>query len=177
MTTKKGMFYTFHWCDVCFNNEAIKHEGCCHSPNMQYVRFRQINDTFTLRMQCFTCYQLHGKAFKKTEVQNFDSLIVSMPEMTMNDRWRERDRFMKFINDSKAKISRNNYSNYLSSESWKNKRKEILKRDSYICQGCLTENATEVHHITYNNIGDELYFQLISLCSDCHAKVHNPTTL
>jgi hypothetical protein len=177
MISKKGMFYTYNWCDTCFYYEVVKHTGCCHSPNMQYVRFKQINDTYVLRMQCFTCYQLNGKAFKKTEVSNFDSLIEAMPEMTMNERWQEKDRFIKFINENKYRISQNNYSIYLSSDEWKAKRKEVLKRDSYICQGCLTENATEVHHTTYSNIGNELYYQLVSLCSDCHERVHNPKTL
>lgn len=64
------------------------------------------------------------------------------------------------------------YKYYLTTQEWKTKRDLILKRDNYICQGCLSVKATEVHHLTYDNAFDELAFQLISLCNECHKKVH-----
>ena len=70
-------------------------------------------------------------------------------------------------------IKRDSYDDYLRSPEWKAKRQIIIKREANICQGCLSAPIEEVHHSTYSNIGDELMFQLIGLCSNCHRKVHH----
>lgn len=64
------------------------------------------------------------------------------------------------------------YNEYLKTQAWQDKRNAVLKRDNYICQGCLKNKAIHVHHTTYDNIYDELLFQLISLCIDCHSKLY-----
>ena len=55
------------------------------------------------------------------------------------------------------------------------RREAVLHRDSYTCQCCGKKNTRlEVHHIIYRSQGgtdDEI--NLITLCEDCHNKVHN----
>lgn len=63
------------------------------------------------------------------------------------------------------------YAEYLESPKWKAKRAEVMRRDNFTCQGC-HGRATLVHHLTYANVGDELLFQLIALCKDCHERIH-----
>ena len=60
------------------------------------------------------------------------------------------------------------YDEYLQSDKWKAIRLKVLKRDNNLCQGCLEAPAQDVHHITYDNFGDELMFELLSVCRDCH---------
>ena len=64
------------------------------------------------------------------------------------------------------------YNEYLKSEKWQRKRARVLMRDNYLCQGCLKERAMHVHHLTYKHLFEELFFELISLCVDCHSKCH-----
>jgi hypothetical protein len=64
------------------------------------------------------------------------------------------------------------YEAYLLSEAWRNKRAEALRRDEGVCQGCRARPATQVHHLTYAHLGDELLFELISVCADCHERIH-----
>ena len=64
------------------------------------------------------------------------------------------------------------YRVYLQSSEWKLKRKKVLARAKNICEGCADKPASEVHHISYANIGDELLYQLVALCEDCHRKAH-----
>lgn len=64
------------------------------------------------------------------------------------------------------------YDLYLQTPAWSEKRKMALIRDNYLCQGCRESRATQVHHLTYQNLFDELLFQLISLCTRCHQRVH-----
>lgn len=64
------------------------------------------------------------------------------------------------------------YLAYLESEEWAELREKILERDNYVCQGCLEEEATQVHHKTYAHVFEEFAFELISLCERCHARYH-----
>lgn len=65
------------------------------------------------------------------------------------------------------------YSDYLRSPEWQERRKVRLLADGYICQDCHSA-ATDVHHLTYKNIGRESMEDLVSLCHECHLRRHGP---
>lgn len=68
-----------------------------------------------------------------------------------------------------------NYKEYIKSEEWKNKRKEVLKRDKFKCRLCSAKGSEynlHVHHNSYNNLGNEPLEDLITLCKSCHEKHH-----
>jgi hypothetical protein len=48
----------------------------------------------------------------------------------------------------------------------------ILKRANYSCEKCKDWPATEVHHLTYVRVFNELPSDLIALCKQCHAEIH-----
>lgn len=78
-----------------------------------------------------------------------------------------------FLFDIPAPPSHNpEYAAYLRTETWERKRDAVFERDNGVCQGCLEESIEHVHHMTYANLYDELLFQLIGLCANCHNKVH-----
>jgi len=60
----------------------------------------------------------------------------------------------------------------LNRQDWHMIRKHVFDRDGYVCQGCLKNEAEVCHHITYDNEGSEFCFELISLCRDCHDRIH-----
>lgn len=64
------------------------------------------------------------------------------------------------------------YDEYIRSTEWARLRKLVLERDQFLCQGCLMEKATQVHHLTYAHLGCELLYELVSLCRDCHELAH-----
>ena len=64
------------------------------------------------------------------------------------------------------------YHDYLNSGEWRQKRIRVLRRDGHLCQGCLENVATDVHHMTYDRLFSELLCDLISLCPECHQKCH-----
>lgn len=64
------------------------------------------------------------------------------------------------------------YPEYLESAHWQFTREKILERDKYVCVLC-PKVANHVHHINYRqwlNVHDE---DLISICEECHCKVHH----
>lgn len=64
------------------------------------------------------------------------------------------------------------YSRYLRSARWQCRRKAILWRDRRRCRVC-GGHGTEAHHLTYENVGDELQEDLITLCGPCHDRMKN----
>lgn len=58
---------------------------------------------------------------------------------------------------------------------YKNNHEAVLNRDNYTCQCCKTKKGTlHVHHIVYrSNGGSDKMDNLITLCENCHRKLHN----
>lgn len=72
-----------------------------------------------------------------------------------------------FIQYKKLSL-KDKYHIYLRSERWRNKREIVLKKCNYICQSCFDNDATEVHHLTYDYLGFDPIFILTPLCFECH---------
>lgn len=64
------------------------------------------------------------------------------------------------------------YDKYLRSEEWKAKRSRVLHRARGVCEGCGEAKATEVHHLSYRNVGAEFLFELVAVCEKCHERLH-----
>jgi hypothetical protein len=73
---------------------------------------------------------------------------------------------------SDASMQAKSYQDYLSSPAWKHRRDLVLWRSRGICEGCQSSKATEVHHLTYEHVGEELLFELVAVCRACHEKIH-----
>lgn len=65
------------------------------------------------------------------------------------------------------------YKEYLRTPDWKRRKEDILRTAGYRCQACSnTSGPLDVHHNTYDNLGEELDRDLIVLCRDCHGTFH-----
>lgn len=64
------------------------------------------------------------------------------------------------------------YQQYLQSKEWAQKKKPVLVRDNYCCQLCGEVENLNVHHLTYNRVGDEALFDLVTLCRYHHDIEH-----
>lgn len=126
--------------------------------------------------QCVTCGASVGQAIKKS------------PELADAPAWNTglQRRYVAIREtDYQAIIQRHvrkqksgdegfkrKYDIYLSSPTWQAKRAKVLKRAGGICEGCLERRATQVHHLTYAHIFEEFMFELIAICDECHARLH-----
>ena len=65
-----------------------------------------------------------------------------------------------------------NYKDYLKSDHWKNTRDRVAEYWGHRCAVCNSPDNVQVHHRTYEHIGQERMQDLILLCDDCHRKFH-----
>lgn len=68
------------------------------------------------------------------------------------------------------------YRQYLASDEWRERREQVLSRCNKTCEGCLSAPASQVHHLTYDHVGAELFFELVGICRACHETAHEVTT-
>lgn len=126
------------------------------------------NGTIQIKMQCLDCGR-HGAAVKK---QPGDEKLPFVDQ----DLWRNlQQREMETI--TRARLAdkerrAEEYRQYLQSDRWFELRAKVLERDHYLCQSCLLRRANQVHHLTYEHIFAEFCFELVSICSDCHKRLH-----
>jgi hypothetical protein len=65
------------------------------------------------------------------------------------------------------------YKAYLMSDHWKNFRYQYFSEHEHKCSRCETGNgAIHLHHITYDHVGYESFFDVIPLCKLCHKAEH-----
>ena len=70
------------------------------------------------------------------------------------------------------------YKEYLQTPHWKGKREDKLRAVGYRCQVCNRGVGTlDVHHRTYERLGQELDEDLTVLCRACHSIFHEQRRL
>lgn len=60
------------------------------------------------------------------------------------------------------------YKTYMGSAAWAKKKLEAINRAHCRCNRCGSWYYLEVHHKTYDRLGDELPSDLEVLCKSCH---------
>jgi hypothetical protein len=65
-----------------------------------------------------------------------------------------------------------NYKTYIRSPEWRRKRLGIIRRAGGICERCHKWPVVNVHHLTYERLGDEFDSDLLGVCSKCHKELH-----
>jgi 5-methylcytosine-specific restriction endonuclease McrA len=148
----------------------------CRHQRQSLKRYPLSNGTFQVRSQCDECGLLNGMAISRSKFQARPESLPWVDQQRAEDAKADKlNHSIDAASDREAKRREEwfkKYDEYLKSEKWAKKREMALLRDKGVCQGCFFKKATEVHHLTYGNWGDELIFQLVSLCHDCHIKVH-----
>lgn len=68
-----------------------------------------------------------------------------------------------------------NYKDYMQSQEWKNIRTDKLWQANFRCERCGydgTGESIDVHHKTYERLGNERLSDLEVLCRTCHRLEH-----
>ena len=125
--------------------------------------------------QCITCGKAAGMPVKREPGLTPPPWDTEIAESLRRDRQSlAEDMIRDAIERQREELGAHTrrYDMYLKSEEWAKKRRAVLERDGGICRGCLSRPATQVHHLTYENIYNEFAFELVSICDQCHERVH-----
>jgi len=174
--------------------EQIKAEADYHKKNTckclnTELRERTIkNGTYQYVYQCLNCGSAESKAIKKAEAEKLngsnifipfdDNLSINWSTAYKNGKDAVTKKYESLIkeaielNKQKNDDFFNEYDKYLTSDKWNNKRLKVLERANYICEGCQENEATEVHHLSYKHVFEELLFELVAVCNSCHTFIH-----
>lgn len=67
------------------------------------------------------------------------------------------------------------YGRYLASREWRLRRKEVMEITDGWCYRCWSEKIRDVHHLTYERLGNEGAADLQGLCHSCHEYISGET--
>jgi len=70
-------------------------------------------------------------------------------------------------------LNKADYRDYLRSTWWKNRRFQALNDVGRQCQLCNSEVDLQVHHLSYENLGNEKPKDLLISCEVCHKLTHD----
>lgn len=130
--------------------------------------------------------QPQQKTYQNTYYDNFNQETYKLPQQrVVKDFYKDYSNFDP-IKPKKPKVKNTIYDNLLHNDNWKIKRDNILKRDNYTCRYCgRHDGILQVHHKYYNiypngtrpKPWDYPDDALITLCDDCHKRVHKNTKI
>jgi 5-methylcytosine-specific restriction endonuclease McrA len=177
-----GMHYV---CPRCKSEKAEWAWSCCFNPELVPVRYyddfieSQIgHDGYLIYLQCQNCGQKKGTALKKKdhpkEKTPTFNYYLDEKRLELQSKFCEiKKKIDKIKSQGKYESFRENYFDYIYSDEWEAKKKLVFERDNHICQECKKNSAEQVHHLTYKNFKNENLDELISVCVNCHHKIHN----
>lgn len=151
----------------------------CECDETEIRRRVQSNGVEIYVIQCLTCGRQIKPISKKSPevlalgaIRPFDDAIGA--------HWDRRQRQLADIErqrrqdeeDAKNAEWWRRYNAYLKTPQWQEKRKLVFERAGGMCEGCRRKKATQVHHLTYDHVGNELLFELVAICDACHRRIH-----
>ena len=146
---------------------------CEHQERQLRLR-RLVDGRPAYYRQCVTCGNA-GKAASsmsaKSELRSASIVPPYDPELEPQWFARKHVEYVKTYAEIKPRLSAE-YEAYLRSPEWRAKRLPVLQRAAGVCECCEHYVPTDVHHLTYERIGNELNTDLMAVCSFCHKLLH-----
>lgn len=139
---------------------------CPHAVAREIAALKKSNGVFEYYPFCTGCGARlpalkHRSISLKTRTEAKDAKCGST---FMKQMYELQSRWFDHIRTHRKEL----YYRYLASPEWGAKRAAVLSRDGYTCQMCFRSRATQVHHLNYERVGDELLEDLVSVCRPEH---------
>ena len=153
--------------------DVVAREFKCDHDETQLVQRKLFSLTFI--RQCLRCGGRVAGPLEAGEIDPQEMQVRGVHEWeeALRNDWEAR----KAARIDELQLERKQnwgkwYEGYLKSEQWQEIRKRMFDRANRLCEGCLREWATEVHHMTYNHAGNEFMWELKAVCVPCHKRWH-----
>jgi hypothetical protein len=150
-----------------------------HCPHPQQQLRKKIDKTGQPRLynQCLTCgspvgTRVSAKIYSGAHIGEIPSFDEELRSSYLRAYFARYDALRAAEVERLKTQCREQYQRYLQTPEWLARRELVLERENRICEGCRSRSATEVHHATYDHIGNEFLFELVALCRACHDRFH-----
>ena len=157
------------WSKKYLTRNQCKHEV----PIIRYIVCS--NGVKQYKVQCQSCGKVSGRALEY-------KLITGFNPLPMHDRWteendEENERVYMEYRSSKQEHWAKEYREYMMSPEWEQRRNYIYELRGGVCEQCsspLWDGSTtwQLHHKTYDRVGDEDDDDLSLVCKPCHEQIH-----
>jgi hypothetical protein len=144
---------------------------------------------WSFRFQCLTT----GRQSKFIKMEDYPSFGITKADRenggTFSERLEIDDRISEAANAMKEHVHNilkkagftdiqsswwNRYTEYLMSKEWSDKRELVKDRANNCCEFTKEKNTSlEIHHLSYENVGDEPIEDLVALKYSVHWAIHN----
>jgi hypothetical protein len=155
---------------------AWTNSRCTDHPTSEWRRRPTAGGGMQIKQQCLTCGGVFGNARKQhpsdIDLPLVDQHLHERYEFDLKQRYEDMLQKHALKQHTKSSSFFKSYSTYLSGPEWGLKRKLVLERAGGLCEGCRTNGATEVHHLSYAHVGKEFLFELVAVCRECHDRLH-----
>lgn len=153
----------------------------CQSTRHQLRAKTALNKALMVAYQCLDCghkienWIQHATLPMPVEsLPAWDEQLAEQWYAARNTTFTERQKQLDVIRAQFDATWWTDYTAYLKTEKWRSKRALVMQRAGGWCQGCQKAEATQVHHLTYKHVTDELLWELVAVCDACHDRVHGP---
>lgn len=143
----------------------------CECRRKELRRRTYSNGTVAVCEQCLDC----GRQVSTVARRNVNCTIARLPEWDDSLVARRNEQMREFYDQQRS--ARNaewwaRYEAHLASPEWQDLRQRVMERCRGLCEGCRLRRAVQVHHLTYERLGNEMLFDLAAVCLICHAMIH-----
>lgn len=147
--------------------------------NIFHIGYIEVNGYRHHRVFCATCREVIAypslsviKAWRDYYEDGVvrESMAIYLAQMTeeMVDLTPYEPKFSHKI----PRLLLEQYTDYIQSQKWQRQRNNRMAIDNNECKLCFSKAKLHVHHITYDNFGNEPMSELITVCKSCHEKIH-----
>jgi 5-methylcytosine-specific restriction endonuclease McrA len=107
--------------------------------------------------------------------------VLESWDVALADRWQQKlraywERRNQAYKDRQVQANAEwwrRYNDHLASDRWRELRRLVMARCHGTCEGCGERPAVQIHHLTYERLGNEMLFDLVAVCMTCHETIHN----
>ena len=143
----------------------------CEHTNKE-IRFKL--DSLSRKLFCYQCLDC-GKKVNKGWLPRPEHARSYSPfnEEAAKKRIAAEEYERKKLWYNEKRRQHRQYEDYINnSPKWRRIRLRVLDRCNRLCECCLIEPASQVHHLNYNFLYDEVAWDLKGVCRKCHLKIH-----
>lgn len=145
--------------------------GNCCGETSELRRRTLVNGSVQFTRQCLTCGRATSNPMPRATVSNPSA--VPRWDDGLQRRYEDSHSAQRKAEQDAARAAWfEEHNAYLQTPDWRRRRQAVMQRAHGFCEGCGKENATQVHHLSYEHWKEEFLWELVAICDDCHERIH-----